>query len=286
VADQQVQITIVQIAEAVTATIDGLDHSLALTVTSPDEAVNLELFDGKKGDAGDDGREVELQNSGTYVQWRYVGDATWINLIALSALVGPPGDDGTDGTDGQEIELQVSATHIQWRYVGAPTWTNLIALSAITGPGGDDGTDGTDGREVELQSSVTHVQWRYVGDPSWTNLVALSTITGPGGDDGADGRDIELQNSGTHIQWRYVGDPSWTNLVALSTITGPPGDDGSDGLSAYQVAVNSGFVGDEAAWLASLHGADGADGEVIWNIDGAGPGSIPAPGMTIDGGSP
>jgi len=32
------------------------------------------------------------------------------------------------------------------------------------------------------------------------------------------------------------------------------------GKSAYQVAVDNGFVGNEAAWLASLQGADGADG--------------------------
>ena len=35
---------------------------------------------------------------------------------------------------------------------------------------------------------------------------------------------------------------------------------GADGLSAYEIAVNNGFVGNEAAWLASLEGADGATG--------------------------
>lgn len=30
------------------------------------------------------------------------------------------------------------------------------------------------------------------------------------------------------------------------------GDQGAPGLSAYQIAVAGGFVGDEAAWLASL----------------------------------
>jgi hypothetical protein len=48
----------------------------------------------------------------------------------------------------------------------------------------------------------------------------------------------------------------------------PPGD-GADGLSAYQVAVANGFVGNEAAWLAALvgpagsAGADGADGASV-----------------------
>jgi hypothetical protein len=42
---------------------------------------------------------------------------------------------------------------------------------------------------------------------------------------------------------------------------GPPGKDGSpgsDGKSAYQIAVDHGFVGSEAEWLQSLHGKDGA----------------------------
>jgi len=59
---------------------------------------------------------------------------------------------------------------------------------------------------------------------------------------------------------------------------GDPGEDGSDGLSAYQVAVAEGFVGDESAWLASLvgpAGADGVDGE-----DGA-PGADGADGLDL-----
>lgn len=42
---------------------------------------------------------------------------------------------------------------------------------------------------------------------------------------------------------------------------GTPGKDGQpgkDGKSAYQIAVDNGFVGSEAEWLQSLHGKDGA----------------------------
>ena len=38
---------------------------------------------------------------------------------------------------------------------------------------------------------------------------------------------------------------------------GPPGEDGK---SAYELAVEEGYVGTETEWLASLHGADGTDG--------------------------
>lgn len=57
--------------------------------------------------------------------------------------------------------------------------------------------------------------------------------------------------------------------------SGDDGDDGSPGppgKSAYDLAVENGFVGSVAAWLTSLRGADGADGE-----DGA-PGDPGDPG--------
>lgn len=38
------------------------------------------------------------------------------------------------------------------------------------------------------------------------------------------------------------------------------GKTGPEGISAYDVAVNNGFVGTEAAWLASLIGATGTSG--------------------------
>lgn len=74
---------------------------------------------------------------------------------------------------------------------------------------------------------------------------------------GVDGREVELRSTATHIQWRYVGDASWINLLALSGLTGA---DGAPGASAYEVAVAEGFVGDEAAWLASLVGPTGPEG--------------------------
>ncbi len=54
---------------------------------------------------------------------------------------------------------------------------------------------------------------------------------------------------------------------------GSNGNDGDDGKSAYEVAVENGFVGDEAAWLASLKGDRGDPGPAgptnWWNGSGA-----------------
>ena len=55
---------------------------------------------GPKGDTGDDGREIELQNNGMTVQWRYVGDPDWIDLVDVSELQGPEGPKGDTGDTG------------------------------------------------------------------------------------------------------------------------------------------------------------------------------------------
>lgn len=39
-----------------------------------------------------------------------------------------------------------------------------------------------------------------------------------------------------------------------------PGDDGADGKSAYEIAVDNGFVGTESEWLLSLKGEQGENG--------------------------
>lgn len=57
------------------------------------------------------------------------------------------------------------------------------------------------------------------------------------------------------------------SLAALCLLTacdagepGQPGQPGQPGKSAYEIAVENGFVGDEQAWLDSLKGQDGQDG--------------------------
>lgn len=56
--------------------------------------------DGLAGADGDDGRQVELQKGATHVQWRYAGDTTWNNLIAVADLVGSAGPAGAGGSPG------------------------------------------------------------------------------------------------------------------------------------------------------------------------------------------
>lgn len=62
---------------------------------------------------------VELQEAGGYVQWRYVGETDWKNLFAISVL------------DGKTPEFQVVDNNLQWRYVGDTDWATLWAIPDI-----------------------------------------------------------------------------------------------------------------------------------------------------------
>lgn len=57
----------------------------------------LKAGGGGAGTPGKDGREIELQNSGTAIQWRYVGDDDWTDLVQLSDITGAKGDPGENG---------------------------------------------------------------------------------------------------------------------------------------------------------------------------------------------
>ncbi|MCK7488533.1 MAG: hypothetical protein MZU97_25845 [Bacillus subtilis] len=118
-------------------------------------------------DPGADGKEVLMQVSNGYIQWQYVGDQTWNNLVALSVSSDRKVFKAKPGSDGKEVLMQVANGYIQWQYVGDTTWNNLIALSSLIGPqglDGVDGSDGVDGKEVLMQVSGGYIQWQYVGD--------------------------------------------------------------------------------------------------------------------------
>lgn len=217
---------------------------------------NIQLV-GDSG--GQDGREVELRNNGTQIQWKYTDepDTAWRDLVALDAITG---GDGADGADGREVELQVANGYIQWRYTtGADTdWKNLMPLSDLKGE------DGEDGREVELKNDGSSILWRYVGegDDAWRPLVDLSDITGS---DGADGKQVELRVEGGYIQWKYDADSDWQNLIALSALQGIKGDKGDKGDPGED--GDTPYIGENGNWWIGgvdtgikAEGSDGADG--------------------------
>ena len=93
----------------------------------------------------------------------------------------------------------------------------------------------TFGDAYVVQSFDPDALFYWDGD-SWDNQgpfqgpAGAQGVQGPAGTDGEDGAD------------------------------GADGAPGEDGASAYDIAVDHGFIGNEAAWLASLEGDAGAQG--------------------------
>lgn len=82
-----------------------------------------------------------------------------------------------------------------------------------------------------------------------------------GADDGGAGGENGItphigENGNWYIGNTDTGKPSRGEKGA----PGAAGESGADGKSAYQIAIDNGFVGSQSEWLASLKGATGASG--------------------------
>jgi len=122
------------IAVVITEVVPNIDVDILKTIVDIDVVVSDKGSPGNPGEDGTDGREVEIHSSGIYIQWKYVGDPDWIDLVALADL------EGSDGIDGREVTLRSDGTYIQWQYIGDSTWTNIVALATLKGDKGDAGT--------------------------------------------------------------------------------------------------------------------------------------------------
>ena len=203
------------------------------------------------GQAGQDGREIEIKVNGAYIQWGYKENgvvSNWFNLIPLSQLKGNP---------GANIQIQKTDTHIRYSYDGY-NWANLIPLSILKGAKGDapvitigengnwyvndldtgvasvgiKGETGEDGRLIEFNVTSTHIQWRYEGETEYKNLIELSVISGESGEKA---KQIEFNVTSSHIQWRYEGETEYQNLVEISSLKA---EDGNDGTTVVDVITN------------------------------------------------
>ena len=179
-----------------------------------------------QGGKGDDGREVLIQNNGTYIQWKYDGDETWTNIIALSDL---------KGDTGSNIELQKSLTHIQWRVVGDTDWIDLIAIADLKGSDGYTpvkGVDYFDGRGIVSLDLINTVG----KTKTYRLLYTDSTYVDINIIDGNDGVDGSTPYIGLNGNW-YIGETD-TGVKA----EGSDGTNGTDGVGISNI-TKTGTVG-------------------------------------------
>ena len=255
---------------------DGVDGKNGLN--GKDGSDGKDGLDGKNGTDGKNGKNIEVQRTTEYIQWRYEGE-DWQNLVALADIEGPAGQNGKDGANGKTPEFQVNENILQWRYEGDGVWLNLYDLTALKGLDGKDGRDGADGKNGINGSDGQNGKTPFIGENgNWwigetdTGIKAEGTDgkDGINGIDGTDGKEIEIQKTDLYIQWRYKGG-EWQNLVALADILGPSGQNGTDGEDGrtpeFRVKGNLlqwRYAGD-SIWLnlynlSELKGADGKDG--------------------------
>ena len=103
------------------------------------KAAGTDGKDGINGIDGTNGKQIEIQKTDLYIQWRYKG-GEWQNLVALADILGPSGQNGTNGEDGRTPEFRVNGNQLQWRYEGETIWLNLYDLSVLKGADGKDGS--------------------------------------------------------------------------------------------------------------------------------------------------
>ena len=101
----------------------------------------------------------------------------------------------------------------------------------------EKGKDGKSAYEIALENGFvgTETEW-------------LESLKGADGKDGINGKD------------GVDGAPGQDGIDGQNGTDGQNGVNGSDGKSAYEIAVENGFVGTEFEWLVSLKGSDGRDG--------------------------
>jgi serine protease Do len=213
-------------------------YSLFLATT--EEVVSFEEWlvsvrgeDGIDGIDGIDGRESEFRVSDTHIQWRYVGDTSWRDLLSLASIIGPQGPQGPAGPSGPSGPSGAS---------GSPGATGAQGPRGDVGPQGEQGPagiDGVDGSGIVLVFESGVFAWRYDGETSTANrnlfTVDNNNITfNPA-------REVEFRNDSGFIQWRYVGEENWTNLVNLDTLKGEKGDPGIVEVSGIE-AINLGLI--------------------------------------------
>ena len=137
--------------------------------------------------------------------------------------------------------------------------TNWIALTGQQGEKGDKGTDGVSPTAKVMQ----------------TDLGATITVTDANGTTTANvsnGTSAMLSVSQTETGCTVTAtDSSGTTTATVSN--GTNGTNGDDGKSAYAIAVEEGFSGDEAAWLRSLKGITTVTSSAV-NLTGT---------LTVDG---
>lgn len=217
----------------------GEADALALLVgqtTALRDELNRKLengeFVGPQGPAGQDGKQGAPGPQGE------------------TGPIGPRGEQGPAGKDGTVAFEQLT----QEQKESLRGQTGPVGPAGPTGPMGPAGKDGAIGPQGPAGPKGAD------GTVSFEQLTpqqieSLRGPVGPRGANGLPGKDGAVGPAGPAGKDGAAGPTGPAGPQGLAGAIGPAGK------SAYQIAVDGGFVGDEEAWLASLVGPRGPQGE-------------------------
>lgn len=212
-------------------------------------------------DLGDatSGREIELQKTLEYIQWRYVGDATWSNLVALIDIKGADGTPGAQGIQGPKGDAGVAGPQGLVGADGAPGLPGAKGDTGSTGPQGAQGLKGDTG-DQGIQGLTGPAGPK--GDKGDTGSQGIQGLTGPKGDTGDAGA------AGAPGADGYTPIKGVDYFDGAPGATGPKGDTGNTGAQGIQgIKGDTGDVGPQGpagakgdTGLTGPQGNNGADG--------------------------
>lgn len=186
---------------------------------------------------------------------------TKANIKGSSVLV-PHGDTLSRPTlTASEVAIRYNTDTLGTELWDGEAWVNLSADITVINLKGTDTevnilsiTDA--GRGDLWVASDTLDAWAYNG----TDWINIGPLQGPQGT----GITSVVRTDGNGEQGTV---DTYTITFSDLTTTTFQVTNGANGLSAYEVAVNNGFIGTELEWLESLKGIDGVDGSNGISID-------------------
>jgi len=191
---------------------------------------NVELMlDWQKGEKGDPGRQGEQGLPGIPGQPGEKGEP---GKPGERGEQGEPGLQGERGEHGKPCIILPNGNFGNWDDAIGDYVDSGVSAQAIPGPQGADGKSAYD-------------VWLSL-DNVGTETDFVNSLQGKDGKDGAPGTDGKDGKDGTD------GAPGKDGINGQDGAPGKDGVNGADGKSAFEVAVENGFAGNESEWLDSL----------------------------------
>ena len=187
---------------------------------------------------------------------------TDLSTTTFDVTNGKDGVDGVDGLSAYQIALSNGfvGTEAQWLEslkgiqgeTGIQGPQGIQGETGLQGPQGIQGATGAQGVSLVILGQVADVA--SLPDASLLSLDQAYIVQETG-----DLWFVDEANNWANAG-RIVGPQGDAGPQGIQGVQGQQGATGADGISAYQVALNNGFVGTEAQWIASLKGDKGDQG--------------------------